>query len=203
VPDAKLPSGWPAHRGGRWLTVGVAGLLAGMVAVALVHKPSQAERASDMRGLLQEVNSDIESCAAGVRESLQALRIVQAEHESNRQNVTDAISVADQGAANCQPANNEQIDDLESYQVPESLDGYGLPAAVTDLVQWAVPDAAQVQDDVAAVLSATSPAQVSTDEAALARAISALNAKRAAVYGPMDHAIESLAMKSAPPRLPG
>jgi hypothetical protein len=203
VRDTKLPSGWPVHRGGRWLTVGVAGLLAGMVAVALVHKPSQAERASDLRGLLQEVNSDIESCAAGVRESLQALRIVQAEHDANRQDVADAISVADQGAANCQPANNEQIDDLESYQVPESLDGYGLVSAVTDLVQWAVPDAAQVQGDVAAVLSATTPAEQGKDEAALARAISVLNAERAAVDGPIDHALKSLAVQSAPPPLPG
>ena len=38
------------------------------VAVALVHKPSTAERASDMRGFLHDVTYNIESCAAGVRE---------------------------------------------------------------------------------------------------------------------------------------
>ena len=102
----------------RWVLAALAAFLVAAVAVALVHKPSQAERATDMRGFLQYVNSDIESCAAGVGESLTALREVQAEHFGNSADVSDGISVAQQGAANCAPANNEQIDDLENYQVP-------------------------------------------------------------------------------------
>ena len=74
---------------------------------------------------------DIESCAGGVGESLTALRQVQAEHLGSSADVSDAISIAQQGAANCSPANNELIDDLESYQVPESLASFGLKSAVT------------------------------------------------------------------------
>jgi hypothetical protein len=168
-----------------------------------VHKPSAAERASDMRGFLQEVTSDVESCAAGVGESMTALHEVQAEHFSNAANVSAGISVAQQGAANCAPANNEQIDDLENYQVPESLDGFGLVNAVTALVAWAAPDAEQVQNDVAQVLSAATPAARSQDEAALSLALAKLDAERALVETPIRSAIRSLAMRSAPPPLPG
>jgi hypothetical protein len=187
----------------RWVLLVIACFLAAAVAVALVHRPSAAERASDMRGFLQEVNSDIESCAAGVGESLTALHEVQAEHLSNAADVSDGISVAQQGAANCEPADNEQIDDLENYQVPESLDSFGLVNAVSALVSWAAPDAEQVQADVAQVLSAATPEARGQDQAALSRALSKLDAERSLVEAPMRHAITALAVHMAPPRLPG
>jgi len=187
----------------RSVLLAIAAFLVAAVAVALVHKPSAAERATDMRGFLQEVTSDIESCAAGVGESLTALREVQAEHFSNTSDVSDGISVAQQGAANCAPANNEQIDNLENYQVPQSLDSFGLASAVTALVAWAAPNAQQVQSDVAQVLAATTPQARSRSEAALGQALSKLNAQRALVDAPVSTAIRSLAMHSSPPRLPG
>jgi hypothetical protein len=196
-------TGWPARRTPRWILLSAVPLIVVAVAVSLVHKPSQAERASDLRGYLQELTTDIESCAGGVSESLSALRIVQAQHERDPANVTDAISVAQQGAANCAPAENEQIDDLENYQAPESLDGFGLVGAVTGLVNWAAPDAEDVQTDVADVLSAQTPQATRQAEAALSRAITALNAQRAAVNGPIEKAITSLAMHTQPLRLPG
>jgi hypothetical protein len=196
-------NGWPVHRTPRWLLLAVAALLVVAVAVALVHKPSQAERASDMRGLLQEVTTDIESCAGGVGESLTALHLVQAEHGRNASDVSDAVSIAQQGADNCAPANNEQIDDLVNYQVPESLDSFGLMSAVSGLVSWAAPDAEQVQTDVAQVLDATTPQAKSEAQAALSRALDTLNAQRAAVYAPVDKAIKALALHLSPPRLPG
>jgi hypothetical protein len=178
-------------------------LLAIAVAVGLVHKPSRAERASDLRGFLQAVTTDIESCAGGVGESLTALHEVQAEQSRNVTDVRDAISVAQQGAANCSPANNEQIDDLANYQVPESLDSFGLAAVVTGLVNWAAPDAEQVQTDVARLLAATTPAAKGSAQAALNQALRTLNAERTSVDIPMDTAIKSLAVRSTPPRLPG
>ncbi len=172
------------------------------VAVSLVHKPSQAERASDMRGFLSEVTTDIESCAGGVGESLAALRLVESGQDT-ASDVTDGMSVAQQGAANCSPATNEQLDDLENYQVSESLDSFGLIGAVSGLVAWAAPDAQNVQLDVAAVLSAkTAPAR-SHAEAQLNRDLARLNAQRAKVDGPIDRAIKSLAMHASPPTLPG
>jgi hypothetical protein len=198
-----LPTGWPVRRMPRWVLLAGAGLLAVAIAVALVHKPSNAERASDMRGLLQEVTADIESCAGGVGESLTALRQVQAEHPRSATDVSDAINIAQQASANCSPANNELIDDLESYQVPESLDSFGLKSAVTSLIAWAAPNAALVETDVAKVLSAASPAASGAAQAALNHALAGLNAERSKVDGPIDAAIRTLAMHASPPRLPG
>ena len=196
-------TGWPVRRTPRWVLLAVIPLVAAAIAVALVHRPSQAERASDMRGYLQALTTDVESCAGGVSESLTALRLVEAEHWSSASDVADGINVARQGAANCAPAQNEQIDDLENYQAPESLDGFGVVTVVTGLVNWVAPDAQNVQTDVANLLSATTPQARSQAQAALNRALSVLNAQRAAVNGPIEKAITSLAMRSAPLNLPG
>lgn len=198
-----LPSGWPVRRAPRWVWLALVVLVLGTVAVTLVHKPSQAERASDMRGFLSDVTGDIESCAGGVSESLQALRIVQAEHYSSSTDVSQGISVAQQGAQNCSPANNTSLDDLDSYQVAESLDSFGLAAAVNNLVDWAAPHAEAVQNDVAAVLAAKTPLARSQAEASLSTALAALNAKRAAIDAPINKAIKALGMKASPPSLPG
>jgi hypothetical protein len=198
-----LPSGWPVRRTPRWVLLAIAALVAISVAVSLVHKPSQAERASDLRGFLHEVTADIESCAGGVGESLTALRQIQAGQRSNPTDVSDGISVAQQGSANCSPANNEQIDNLESYQVPQSLSSFGLKDAVTGLVTWAAPDAQRVQDDVAAVLGATTAPAKSLAQAALSRDVAALDAQRAKVDAPITRAIRTLAVNAAPPTLPG
>jgi hypothetical protein len=187
----------------RWLLLAGVLFLIAAVAVALVHRPSTAERASDMHGFLQEVNTDIESCSGGVGESLTALRDVQAEHFGNSTDVSDGISVATQGAANCAPANNELIDNLESYQVPESLDGFGLVNVVSGLVTWAAADAQRVQTDVAQVLSGTTPQARSNAEAALSRDLRTLNAERAAIDTPIAKAINALHMQASPPRLAG
>jgi len=173
------------------------------VAVSLVHKPSQAQRATDLRGFLHEVNTDIQSCAGGVGESLSALRQIESGQAGAPTDIRDGISVAQQGSANCSPANNELIDNLESYQVPQSLYSFGLKGAVSGLVTWAAPDAQRVQDDVAAVLGATTAPAKSQAQAALSRDVAALDAQRAKVEAPISKAITALALKAAPPRLPG
>jgi hypothetical protein len=187
----------------RWVLLAAVAVLAITAVVALVHKPSRAERASDLRGFLQEVTTDIESCAGGVGESLTALHEVQTEDSGSSGDDSDAISIARQGAANCSPANNEQIDDLENYQVPESLDSFQLAGVVTGLVDWAAPDAEQVQADIAQVLTAASPRAKIRAETTLSHALSTLDAERSAVDTVMNAAIESLAVHASPPRLPG
>ena len=147
-------SAWPRRKLPRWTYLAAAGLVVVAVAVGLVHRPSAGERASDLRGYLQQVTADIESCAGGVGESLTALHQVQSGAASTPGDVSAGISVAQQGAANCSPANNELIDDLENYQAPESLYSFRLASAVTALVDWAAPDAERVQTDVASVLAA-------------------------------------------------
>lgn len=194
---------WPQRRMSRWIYLAGAALLLVAVLVGLVHKPSQAEKASDLRGFLQEVTSDIESCAAGVGESLQALRLVQSGADATAGDVSAGISVATQGSANCAPANNEQIDDLQTVQVSESLDSYRLAGAVTGLVNWAAPEAEQVQTDVANVLSASSAPARSQAEARLTAALAVLNRQRAAVNSVIDAAMRSLGVHEPRLQLPG
>jgi hypothetical protein len=202
-PPRVRPTGWPVRRTPRWVLLALAGLLVIAVAVALVHKPTQAQRASDMNGVLQQMSADMESCAGGVSESLTAMRQVQAEHPRSSADVSDAISLAQQGAANCSPANNELIDDLENYQVPESLSSFGLKSAVTNLIAWAAPHAEQVELAIASVLSATTPQATATAEAAFNRDLAALDVQRSKVDIPIVRAIRALGMKASPPRLPG
>lgn len=198
-----LPNGWPVRRTPRWVLLAVALLVLVAVAVSLTHKPTQAQRASDLRGFLHEVTADIESCAGGVGESLTALRQVESGQAGGARDISDGISVAQQGSANCSPANNEEIDNLMNYQVPQSLHSFGLAAAVTGLVTWAAPDAQRVQDDVATVLAATTPQAKSAAQAKLGRDLAALDAQRAKVDAPINRAISTLAVTAAPPRLPG
>ena len=198
-------SGWghPGQAGRRlprWAYAAAAAFLVIGVAVALVHRPSRAERASDLAGVLQTMNADIESCAGGVGESLTALRLIDS---GASRDVTDAITVAGTGASNCSPANNEEIDDLEGYEVPESLASFHLQAAVSGLVAWAAPDAEQVQADVAGVLAARTPQGRAGAQAVLNAALARLNAQRSADDAAIESAIRALGMRAAPPRLPG
>lgn len=202
-PPRVRATGWPVRRTPRWVLLAAVGLVVIAVAVGLVDKPSQAQRASDMTGVLQTLSADIESCAGGVSESLTAMRQVQAEHARSASDLSAAISIAQQGTANCSPANNELIDDLENYQLPESLSSFGLKASVTNLIAWAAPNAENVQTDIADMLSAKTAQASQAAQAALNRDLAALDAQRSKVDGPITKAIRALAMKASPPRLPG
>jgi hypothetical protein len=191
---------WPARRTPRSLfLVGVA-LLAVAALVGLTHRPSTAQRAADLRLFLRNMNADIESCAGGVGESLTALHAIQsgASHDT-----PTAISIAQVGAANCSPANNELLDDLTQFQVTESLASFRLTRVVSGLVTWAAPDAQRVQTDVADVLSARSPQARASASAALRQARAELDAQRAAVDSVIETASAALSAHAVPPTLPG
>jgi hypothetical protein len=203
-PQVPAPrSGWPVRRTPKWLLAALGVLVVIGVAVALVHKPSQAERASDLRGFLHDMTTDIQSCAGGVRESLTALHGIESGASDTAANVNDTISIATYGAGNCSPANSMPLDDLDQYQVTESLASFHLGVVVTDLVAWAAPDAINVQTDVANVLSAKSPQAKTRANTALQRALRKLNAQRAAIDARLDHAISALHAHASPPSLPG
>jgi hypothetical protein len=194
-------SSWPSRRTPRWIMgVGVV-LVAGAVLVGIAHKPTTAERASDMHAFLTEINNDMGSCAGGIGESLQAYALVQA-GQNTAKDVSDAVSLAQQAGSNCSPANNEEIDNLENYQVPESLDSYRLVGVVTGLINWAAPDAQDVMLDVTKVLQAKTPTAKASAQAALTQARNKLDKQRTAVESVMEHAIKSLAMKASPFPLP-
>ena len=200
-PRAALrQTAWPTRRSPRLLYIAAALLLVIGVSVALVHRPSTSQRASDLRGFLHDMTTAIQSCAGGVSESLTALRGI--ESGSSNQ-VTDAIGVARDGADNCSLANSMQIDDLSSYQVTESLASFHLAAVVEGLVTWAQPDAVNVQTDIANVLAARTPQARSKAQAALDQALRTLDAQRASVDAVIQHAITSTSAHASPPTLPG
>jgi len=191
---------WPVRRTPRSLLLAGLALLLVAALVGLTHRPSTAERAADLRGFLANMNTDIESCAGGVSESLTALRAIQsgASHDT-----PTAISIAQVGAANCSPANNEQLDDLTQFQVTESLASFRLARVVSGLVTWAAPDAQRVQTDVANVLAARTPQARQSASAALRLARAKLDAQRAVVDSIIDSASAALSAHAAPPTLPG
>jgi hypothetical protein len=193
-------SGWPALRTPRWLYAAGGLLVAGLVLAAIPHTPSSSQRAVDLRGFVHDMNTDIESCAGGVRDSLTALRAIQsgASHD-----VKTAVGIASYGATNCSPANSMPLEDLVQYQVTESLASFHLDTAVNDLVTWAFPLAQRVQADVAAILDAGSPAARSRASAQLQRDQGALNAQRATIDKIITSASKSLSSRIAPPVLPG
>ena len=67
------PTGWPvrAPPGG---CSRVAWCRGRADVAAIPHQPSTAERTADLRGMVHDLNVDIESCAGGVNDSITALR---------------------------------------------------------------------------------------------------------------------------------
>jgi hypothetical protein len=203
TPPERLPlnrSGWPTLRTPRWLLVAAAVLVAGLVIAAIPHHPSTSQRVSDLRGFVHDMNTDIQSCAGGVRDSLTALQAIQA---GTSHDVKTATGIATYGASNCSPANSMPMEDLVQYQVTESLSSFHLDTTVNDLVTWAFPLAQRVQTDVAAVLTAGSPAARSQASADLQRDRAALDAQRAAIDAKVASANTALSSHVAPPVLPG
>ena len=172
----------------------------GAVLVGLVHRPSQSQRAGDVRQFLSDVNTDIQSCAGGVRESFTVLRAI---NVGTSHDTATAVRVARYGATNCSPANNELIDDLTQYQVTESLAAFHLSDAVDGLVTWAFPYAQRVQNDIANVLSARDSTTRAQASAALKRDTRDLDAQRAKVDKIMMHAVTATSAHVTLPVLPG
>jgi hypothetical protein len=191
---------WPSRRAPKWALVAVALFLATGVAVGLAHRPTPGQRASDLRGFVSSLNSDVESCAGGVRESLYVLHAIDT---GASRDVATALRVANVGAANCSPANNELLDNLTAEQAPESLASFHLQRAVIALIDWAAPDAQRVQSDVAVVLTDRGRPAEADARAALAAALRKLDAQRGIFYATLRPAIGALAPAMTPPALPG
>ena len=196
---AYRPTGWPVLRTPRWILAAAAVLVVGLVLVAIPHRPSTAQRAADLRGVVNDLNYDIESCAGGVTDSLTALQAIES---GTSHDVTTAVTIANTAAANCSPGNNMQMEDLVQYQVPESLASFHLDAAVNDLVTWAFPLAQRVQSDVASRLAATTPAEIESTTAQLRRDQQAMDTERATIDQFFTSASTALSAHVAPPSLP-
>ena len=194
------PSGWPVLRTPKWLLAAGVVLVAGLTLAAIPHRPSTAQRAADLRGMVNDLNVDIESCAGGVNDSITALRAIKsgASHD-----VKTAVVIANTAAANCSPANSMPMEDLVQYQAPGSLASFHVQTAVNELVTWGFPLAQRVQADVATIVSAKTPAAVQRASAQLRHDQQALDAERALVDRLIISASTSLSAHVSPPSLPG
>jgi hypothetical protein len=197
---AHHPSGWPVLRTPKWMLAAGLVLAAGLALAAIPHRPSTAQRAVDLRGMVHDLNADIESCAGGVTDSLTALRAIES---GTSQDVKTAVTVANTAAANCSPANSMQMEDLVLYQVPESLASFHLDAAVNDLVIWGFPLAQRVQTDVATLVAGKTPTEIERTSAQLRRDQQALDAERARIDQLITSASTALSAHVSPPSLPG
>jgi hypothetical protein len=174
-------------------------LVAGLVLAAVPHRPSTEQRAADLRGMVQNLTTDIESCAGGVSDSLTALRAIQSGASND---VKTAVTIANTAAANCSPANSMPMEDLVQYQAPGSLASFHVQTAVNDLVTWGFPLAQRVQTDVASLVTAKAPDAIRRATAQLRTDQLALDAQRARVDRPISAASASLSAHVAPPNLP-
>ncbi len=196
----RRPSGWPVLRTPKWMLVGGVVLVAGLTLAAIPHRPSTGQRAADLRGMVHDLNVDIESCAGGVNDSITALRAIQA---GSSHDVKTAVVIANTAAANCSPANSMPMEDLVQYQAPESLASFHVQTAVDDLVTWGYPLAQRVQLDVATLVSAKTPAAAASASAQLRHDQQALDAQRTLIDRLIIAASTSLSAHVAPPSLPG
>jgi len=192
-------SGWPAPRTPRWMLAGGLVLVAGLALAAIPHHPSAAQREADLRGMVHDLNTDIESCAGGVTDSITALRAIQSGASND---VTTAVTIANTAAANCSPANSMPMEDLVQYQAPGSLASFHVQTAVDDLVTWGFPLAQRVQIDVATLVTAKAPDAITRASAQLRKDQLALDAQRARIDHVINAASTSLTAHVAPPSLP-
>ena len=193
------PSGWPVLRTPKWMLAGGAVLVIGLTLAAIPHRPSTAERAADLRGMVHDLNTDIESCAGGVSDSITALRAIQSGASND---VTTAVKIANLAAANCSPANSMPMEDLVQYQAPGSLASFHVQSAVDELVTWGFPLAQRVQTDVGTLVTAKAPDAVNRASAQLRTDQQALDAQRARIDQLINAASTSLSAHVAPPSLP-
>lgn len=192
-------TGWATRRTPLWVFAAIIVLIGGVVVVSLTHKPSTAQRASDLSGYLNDVNAGIESCAGGVRDSETVFNKVQA---GDKADLSAALGILAYNAQNCSPANNESLSDFANYQVTESLAQFPLDKADNDVITWAFPDALNAQQDMIAVLNASTPAARATAQATLTTALAAMDAQRTAIYGIWRNAEKSVGSSAALPYLP-
>ncbi len=192
-------TGWASRRTPLWVFAVIIVLVAGWVLVALSHKPSQAQRAGDLSGYFTDVNAGIESCAGGAHDSLTAYGKVAS---GDTADFSTAVGILTLGAQNCSPANNEPLGDFASYQVTESLAQFPLDKADNDVITWAFPDAMNAQQDMLAVLRASTPAARTAAKATLSKALATMDAQRAAIYAIWRDAERSVGGTAALPYLP-
>ncbi len=192
-----LRHGWATRRTPLWVFAAIAVVVIGGILVSLSARPSQSQRAGDLTGYFSDVNAGIGSCAAGLRDSMTAYQAIAA---GDKAELGTGVSIVGYGASNCQVATSEPISDFANYQVAESLASFRLKTADNDVIAWAF-DATTYQQDLLAVLRASSPAARARAAGELEPALATLNAQRTAIDTIWNAARKSAGVTTAPPNL--
>ena len=198
-PGSSLrPSGWATRRTPLWVFAALAVLAVGVLLVSLSHRPSDSQRAADLTGYFRDVRAGIGSCAAGLHDSQNAYRQVRG---GDTAHLKTAESVFTFGGTNCTVAGNQALTDFAGYQVSESLSSLNLDAADNDVITWSF-DSTAVQQDMLAVLRATTLAARTSVQADLKIDLAALGKQRAAIDAIWAAAKHATGATSAFPSLP-
>ena len=190
---------WPTRKTPRWLLAAGLLVLATGVLVGIAVHPSRSQRAADLNGFLTDMKTDIQSCAGGVRDSLTAMRAIEA---GTSHDIGTAVGIATYGAKNCSPANSMPMDDLVGYQVHESLSSFRLDRVTSGLLTWAFPYAQRVQNDVATILRTQGAAHTAATTK-LQKDLRVLDNQRTYLDRIMMAAIAATGATNRPPPLPG
>ena len=191
-------TGWATKRTPLWVFAVLAVAAVGVLLVSLSHKPSETQRASDLAGYFGDVRAGIGSCAAGMHDSENAYGQVLG---GDTAQTKTAESIFTYGGSNCTLAGNEALTDFGSYQVTESLASFNLDTADNDVITWSF-DSTAAQQDMLAVLRATTPAARASAQATLKTAIGTLDAQRAAIDAIWNAAKKTTDATAAIPSLP-
>lgn len=191
-------TGWATKRTPLWVFAVLAVAAVGVLLVSLSHKPSETQRASDLAGYFGDVRAGIGSCAAGLHDSENAYGQVLG---GDTAQTKSAESIFTYGGSNCTLAGNEALTDFGSYQVTESLASFNLDTADNDVITWSF-DSTAAQQDMLAVLRATTPAARASAQVTLKTAIGTLDAQRAAIDAIWNAAKKTTDATAAIPSLP-
>jgi hypothetical protein len=137
-------------RRGHYVLLGVAAVVLASVATDIGHRASTSDRASDLRGLVNEVKSDLASCNASVRDSFSAYSEVVRGRPDER---SAAEGIVNGDEPNCTPVANSDLYDLATLETPGTLRSFGVQAATVNLSSWAFPDAAATISDLGQLLT--------------------------------------------------
>jgi hypothetical protein len=191
-------TGWATKRTPLWVFALLAVAAVGVLLVSLSHKPSETQRASDLAGYFGDVRAGIGSCAAGLHDSENAYgQVIGGDTAQTK----SAESIFTYGGSNCTLAGNEALTDFGSYQVTESLASFNLDTADNDVITWSF-DSTAAQQDMLAVLRATTPAARASAQATLKTAIGTLDSQRAAIDAIWNAAKKTTDATAAIPSLP-
>ena len=165
--------------------------------MALSVRPSQSERAADLRGYFGDVTTGVGSCAAGLRDSMTSYQAVMG---GDAAELGTAKSIVAYGASNCQVATNESLSDFDNYQVSESLDSLRLDRGRQRRHHLGVRRHGVPARPARVLTAAAGPARAQA-EALVKPALATLNAERATIDAIWNAAKKSTGDASPLPNL--